>query len=70
MNIQDMFIFLIISYLIQYVLSGKNSLNCFTAFGSSVCQGSLSWVLFGTAIWLPHGQLYATVEGTVSLTQC
>ena len=70
MNIQDMFIFLIISYLIQYVLSGKNSLNCFTAFGSSVCQGSLSWVLFDTAIWLPHDQLYATVAGTASLTQC
>ena len=44
MNIQDMFPFLIISYLIQYVLSSKNSINCFTTFGSSVCQGSLSWV--------------------------
>ena len=33
-----------ISYylLIQYVLSSKNSLNCFTSFGSSVCQRSLS----------------------------
>ena len=30
------------SFLIQYVLSSKNSLNCFTTFGSSVCQGSLS----------------------------
>ena len=37
-----MFPFLIISYVIQYVLSGKNSLNCFTAFGFSVCQGNLS----------------------------
>ena len=39
MNIQDMFPFLIISYLIQYVLSSKNSLNCFTTLFSSVCQG-------------------------------
>ena len=31
-------------FLIQYVLSSKSSLNCFTTFGSSVCQGSLSWV--------------------------
>ena len=41
-----MFPFIIISYLIKYVLKGKISLNCFTAFGSSVCQGSLSRVLF------------------------
>ena len=34
-----------ISYylLIQYALSSKNALNCFTTFCSSVCQGSLSW---------------------------
>ena len=31
-------------FLIRYVLSSNNSLNCFTAFGSSVCQRSLSWV--------------------------
>ena len=31
-------------FLIQYVLSSKSSLNCFTPFGSSVCQGTLSWV--------------------------
>ena len=31
-------------FLIQYVLSSKNSLNCFTIFGSSVCEGSLSWL--------------------------
>ena len=37
-----MFTFPIISYLIEYALSGKNSLNCFTTFGSSVCQGSIS----------------------------
>ena len=42
----------------------------FNTFGSSVCQGSLSWVLFGTTIWLPHGQRLAKVEGTASLTQC
>ena len=45
------------------LLSSKNSLNCFTTFDSSVCQGSISRVLLGTAIWLPHGQLCATVEG-------
>ena len=56
-------------YLIQYVLSSKNPLNCFTTFGSSVSQESLSWVLFGIAIWLPHGQLCATVEGRASITQ-
>ena len=70
MNIQDMFPVLIFSYLIHYVLSGKNYLNCFATFGSSVCQGSLSWVLFGTTTWLPHGQRLANVEGTASLTQC
>ena len=53
MNIQDIFLFLVISYLTQHVLSGKNYLNCFTAFGSSVCQGSLYWVLFGTATFKP-----------------
>ena len=42
MNIQDMFPFLIISYLIQYVLSSKNFLSCFATFGSSACHGSLS----------------------------
>ena len=31
-------------FLIQYKLSSKSSLNCFTTFGCSVCQGSLSWV--------------------------
>ena len=31
-------------FLIQYVISSKNFVNCFTTFGSSVCQGSLSWV--------------------------
>ena len=31
-------------FLIQYVLSSENSLSCFTTFGSSVCQESLSWV--------------------------
>ena len=31
-------------FLIQYLLRSKNSLNCFITFGSSVCQGSLSWV--------------------------
>ena len=67
---KDMFPFLIIAYLIQYVLSSKNSLNCLTTFGSSVCQLSLTWLLFDTAIWLPHGQLCATAEGTASLTQC
>ena len=61
MNIQDMFPFLIISYLIQYVLISQNSLNCFPNFGSSVCQGSISWVLIGSGTWLPHGQLCATV---------
>ena len=25
---------------------------------------------FLTAIWLPHGQLWAIIEGTASLTQC
>ena len=69
MNTHDMFPFLIISCLIQYVLSGKNSLNCFTTFGSSVRQQSLYWVLFGTATWLPHGHLCVTVEETTSLTQ-
>ena len=46
-----------ISYyaLIQYVLSSNNYLNCFTIFGSSVCQGNLSWV---HAIW--HCNLTAT----------
>ena len=42
-------------FLIQYVLSSKNSLNCFTWFGSSVCQRSLSWV---HTIW--HCNLTAT----------
>ena len=70
MNVDDMFVFLIISYLIQYVLTSKNSLNCFTGFGSSVFKRSLSWVLSGNAIWLPNGQLCATVEGTASLNQC
>ena len=32
------------------LLSSKNSPNCFTTFGSSVCQGSISCVLLGTAI--------------------
>ena len=31
-------------FLIQYVLSSKNSLNYFTTFGSSVYQESFSWV--------------------------
>ena len=57
---------LIVSDLIQHVLRSKNSLNCFTTFGSS---GSFSWELFGTEICLPHGQLKATVEGTASLIQ-
>ena len=25
---------------------------------------------FLTAIWLPHGQLWAIIEGTASLTRC
>ena len=25
---------------------------------------------FLTAVWLPHGQLWAIIEGTASLTQC
>ena len=63
MNIQDMFP-------IQYVLSSKNYLNCFAIFGSSVCQGSTSWVLFGPAILLPRGQIWDPVEGTAWLSQC
>ena len=36
----------------------KKSENIFAILISlSVCQGCLSWVLFGTAIWLPHDQL-------------
>ena len=31
-------------FFIQYVLSSKNCLSCSTTFGSSVHQGSLSWV--------------------------
>ena len=42
-------------FLRQYVLSSKNSLNCFTTFGSSVCQGNLSWV---HTLW--HCNLTAT----------
>ena len=40
-------------FLIWYVLSSKNCLNCFTSFGPSVRQSSLSWV---RTIW----QLCAT----------
>ena len=47
MDIKDMFPFLVISYLLQYVLKGKNSLNCFTVFGSS---RKSFLVLFDTAI--------------------
>ena len=36
-------------FLTIYVLSSKNSLNCSTTFGSSVCQRCLSWV---HSIWL------------------
>ena len=31
-------------FLIQYVLSSESSPNFFTIFGSSVCEGSLSWL--------------------------
>ena len=32
--------------------------------------GLTSFFLFLTAIWLPHGQLWAIIEGTASLTRC
>ena len=50
MNIQYMFLFLIFTYLIQYELGSKNSLNCFATFGSPVCQGSLSWAEYYLAL--------------------
>ena len=29
-----------------------------------------NFFFFSTAIWLPHGQLWAIIEGTASLTRC
>ena len=37
---------------------------------TDIFEEMLLLLLFLTATWLPHGQLWATVEGAASLTRC